>query len=150
LKVKIMAAECEETPQEDPTGPEEMANIPSNWRAPRAGWLKANWDAALNNTSRKMGIGVVVRNESGEVVAALAKVIPFVEDPTAAEAIAAWHAVNLCVDRGFHQVASVGEGLTNCSFCAQPNLAKLELLWTVVRRHKSEVLEHASGGNQIC
>jgi ribonuclease HI len=104
LKVKIMAAECEETPQEDPTGPEEMANIPSNWRAPRAGWLKANWDAALNNTSRKMGIGVVVRNESGEVVAALAKVIPFVEDPTAAEAIAAWHAVNLCVDRGFHQV----------------------------------------------
>jgi hypothetical protein len=49
-----------------------------------------------------MGIGVVVRNESEGVVAALAKAIPFVEDPTAAEAIAAWHAVNLCVDRGFH------------------------------------------------
>ncbi len=58
-----------------------------------------------------MGIGVVVRNESEGVVAALAKAIPFVEDPTAAEAIAAWHAVNLCVDRGFHHVVLEGDSL---------------------------------------
>jgi ribonuclease HI len=45
----------------------------------------------------------------GGVVAALAKAIPFVEDPTAAEAIAVWHAVNLCVDRGFHQVVFEGD-----------------------------------------
>jgi ribonuclease HI len=104
-----MAVECEETPQDDPTSPEEVSNIPSNWRAPRAGWLKANWVATLNNTSMKTGIRVVVQNKSGEVVAALAKVIPFVEDSTTAEAIDAGHAVNLCVDGGFHQVVLQGD-----------------------------------------
>jgi hypothetical protein len=56
----------------------------------------------------------VVRNETGEVVAALAKAIPLVEDPTTAEAIAAWYVVKLCVDRG-----SFGGGLPDSSFCLQ-------------------------------
>jgi hypothetical protein len=47
--------------------------------------MKINWNAALNSMSRKTGIGVVVRNEVGEVVGALAKLIPIVQDPTAAK-----------------------------------------------------------------
>jgi hypothetical protein len=46
-----------------------------------------------------MGIGVIVWNEQGQVVAALAKILPFIDNPTIAEAIVAWQAVNLCVDR---------------------------------------------------
>jgi len=89
LKAQSLAAICTETKQE--ALPEKLAveKTSSRWRAPRDGWLKVNWDAALHIQTKKMGIGVVVRNETGEVKAALAKFLPLVDDPTAAEAIAA-------------------------------------------------------------
>jgi hypothetical protein len=52
-----------------------------------------------------------VQNAQGLVVAALAKVFPFVADPTIAESIAAWQVVKLCVDRGFHNVVLEGDFL---------------------------------------
>jgi phosphotransferase system IIA component len=79
-----------------------VGKIPPKWRVPAGGWLKLNWDAALNMQSKRMGIGIVVRNEKGEF-------FPSINDPTIAEALAAWHAVNLCVDRGFQ--CRVGRGL---------------------------------------
>jgi hypothetical protein len=57
MTIRNMVAEYEKTPQEEPTGPEAVANIPLNWRAPRVGWLKASWDATFNNTSRKWVLG---------------------------------------------------------------------------------------------
>jgi hypothetical protein len=83
----------------------------SRWRAPRDGWLKVNLDAALLIQTKKMGIGVVVRNETGEVKAALAKFLPLVDDPTAAKAIAAWFTVKLCVDCGFQLVVLEGDSM---------------------------------------
>jgi ribonuclease HI len=53
-----------------------------------------------------------VRNEVWEVVGALAKLIPIVEDPTAAEATAAWYVISLCVDRGYQQVVLEGDSMT--------------------------------------
>jgi hypothetical protein len=47
LKFKNMAAECAETPQEEPTGSAAVVNIPSNRRAPRVGWLKLDWTQLL-------------------------------------------------------------------------------------------------------
>jgi hypothetical protein len=52
-----------------------------------------------------------VQNAQGQVVVALAKVLPFVDDPTIVEAIAAWQAVKLCVDRGFRNVVLEGNFL---------------------------------------
>lgn len=48
-----------------------------------------------------MGVGVVVRDEGGRVVAALAKVFPYVDNPTVAETLAAWHAVFYAVIWGY-------------------------------------------------
>jgi len=53
-----------------------------------------------------------VRNEVWEVVGALAKLIPIVGDPTAAEATAAWYVISLCVDRGYQQVVLEGDSMT--------------------------------------
>jgi ribonuclease HI len=36
----------------------------------------------------------------------------FIDDPTVAEAIAAWQAVNLCVDKGFRCMALEGDSMT--------------------------------------
>lgn len=73
---------------------------PSTWNKPPAGWRKINWDAAIDKVARKMGIGTVIRDEDGGVVAARACFLPYIDDPTAAEAMAAWYAVTLGRDMG--------------------------------------------------
>ena len=45
------------------------------WKPPDAGLLKVNFDGAISDDLRVAGIGVAVRNEHGEVVAALAEQI---------------------------------------------------------------------------
>ncbi|KAL6577631.1 hypothetical protein OROMI_009959 [Orobanche minor] len=44
-----------------------------NWRKPKRGRLRVDVDAHFNPSAGKFGVGVVVRNEYGELVAALAK-----------------------------------------------------------------------------
>jgi hypothetical protein len=89
--------------------PMVVANTPPKWRLPDDGWMKANWDASLNKMSRNMSVGVVVRNDQGQVVATLAKVLPFIDDSTTVEVVATWQAVNLCASRGLHHVVVEGD-----------------------------------------
>jgi hypothetical protein len=58
-----------------------------------------------------MGIGVVVRNATGGVIAAVTKWIPCLPDLALAEAMGAWEAVNLCCDRWWMQVLLEGDSL---------------------------------------
>jgi len=111
LRAKNMDVGIADSLQEVPSSTVAVGRIPLKWRVPARGWLKLNWDAALKMQSMRMGIGIVVQNEKGEFVAAMAKVLHFINDPTVAEALAAWHAANLCVDRGFHRVVLEGDSL---------------------------------------
>ncbi|XP_062164873.1 uncharacterized protein LOC133871438 [Alnus glutinosa] len=74
------------------------------WEKPPPGWMKANWDAAVDQKLNRMSTGVVVRDEQGVVVAASMAIVPFIRDPSLAEAIGAWHALSLCSFQGFSQV----------------------------------------------
>jgi hypothetical protein len=58
----------------------EVSSTPPHeaWCKPPLEWLKCNWDAALDNETKQIGMGVVVRNSEGQVVAALAMVTPFI------------------------------------------------------------------------
>jgi hypothetical protein len=38
--------------------------------APENGWLKVNWDIALDKSNGRIGVGVIVRNHVREVIAA--------------------------------------------------------------------------------
>jgi ribonuclease HI len=60
---------------------------------------------------KTMGVGAILIDEKGQVVAAMAKVIPHFRDPTVAEAVALWKAVNLCSDIGVSQVEFEGDSL---------------------------------------
>jgi hypothetical protein len=40
------------------------------WKAPPWGVFKINWDAAIDKSSKMMGVGVIVRDGEGEVIAA--------------------------------------------------------------------------------
>jgi len=58
-----------------------------------------------------MGIGIVVRDEKGKVVAAVAKVFPCHANPLTAEAMVAWYAVQLGSGIGYSHVILEGESL---------------------------------------
>jgi hypothetical protein len=54
---------------------------------------------------------VVLRNEAGVVVAAMAKLIPIIVDPTKEKSTAAWQAVQFCCHLGHQRVVLEGDSL---------------------------------------
>jgi hypothetical protein len=63
------------------------------WEKPQHGYTKINWDAACNQSLKRMEIGIVARDEFGKVVAAATKGFPSSGDLLMAEAMGAWYAV---------------------------------------------------------
>ena len=66
--------------------------------------LKVNFDGAIFDDLRATGIGVAVRNEHGEVVAALAEQIPIPGFVFTLETLVARRAVLFARDLGLHHV----------------------------------------------
>ncbi|CAL5400558.1 unnamed protein product [Camellia sinensis] len=81
------------------------------WCAPANGWLKINFDGALFKELKAVGVGVVIRNHLGEVMAALSERLPFWVDSDCAEAYAATKAVELARDLGFSDIHLEGDSL---------------------------------------
>ncbi|XP_059431505.1 uncharacterized protein LOC132165008 [Corylus avellana] len=79
------------------------------WSAPLQGWVKANWDAALDRKSGWMGLGVVIRDSQGNMVAARCEVQKGSLVPAAAEAQAFLLAVQLCRELGLEHVHFEGD-----------------------------------------
>lgn len=71
------------------------------WKPPDVGLLKTNFDGAGFEDLGAAGIGVVVRNSSGEVLAALSEIIPLPSSIVALETIAARQAALFIRDLGF-------------------------------------------------
>ncbi|XP_062166703.1 uncharacterized protein LOC133872984 [Alnus glutinosa] len=65
------------------------------WKVHMDGFVKVNWDAAVENTKKKMGIGVIIRDSKGEV----------------AKAMAALMAENFSRKLGFYKVILGGDAL---------------------------------------
>ena len=73
------------------------------------GWVKANWDAALDSKLGRMGYGVLVRDHIGHVrVARCMNQYGFLS-PAAAEARAALMATQLCMEMGFPRIHLEGD-----------------------------------------
>jgi len=81
------------------------------WKPPVAGFLKVNWDASLNINSKLVGLGCVIRNEEGCVIAAKCCVRKAVVDPVCAEAMAALAALDFCSDMGCVSIECEGDSL---------------------------------------
>jgi hypothetical protein len=81
------------------------------WERPKEGFVKLNWDAAINRRSKRMGAGVIARDETGMVVAALSASRPSITDPATAEAIVAWMMADFCCKLGFRRVVLEGDSM---------------------------------------
>jgi ribonuclease HI len=95
-----------------------------------------------------MGIGIVIRDAVGQVIAAKALMIPYVIDPAGAEAIAAWHAICFGRDMGGSRVILEGDSkvvalaLSRRSHCNQANGFLIEDSWTMFSFFNSVEVSH--------
>jgi len=60
-----------------------------SWNPPNVDTVKINWDAAIDKRKNLMGVGIIVRNNFGAVLATQCAVQKFILDPSVAEAIGA-------------------------------------------------------------
>jgi ribonuclease HI len=123
--------------------------VVKKWEPPVGGCLKLNWDATLCSTKNMMGVGVVLRDEHGAVVAALASVFPFVRDPVLAEATALWKAVKFCGEVGCQRVVFEGDSLqvvqlVNNAQCWNRYGQLLEDVRTFLAEFHFHVVQHVS------
>nr|POE82021.1 hypothetical protein CFP56_43181 [Quercus suber] len=70
------------------------------WIPPRDGMYKTNYDGVVFAESEEAGIGVIVRDGKGDVIAALAKKIPYPSLVEVLEALAARRAAKFVVELG--------------------------------------------------
>jgi hypothetical protein len=83
----------------------------TTWQRLEHGYLKANWDAALDRNGRRMGVGLIVHDHKGRVVVALYAPRLYVHDHTTAEALAAWHLAEFCMQLGYKKIILEGDSL---------------------------------------
>jgi ribonuclease HI len=78
------------------------------WKAPPVDFVKINWDAAVDSVNRRMGIGVIVRDHTREVIATISAPKNYITALDIAEAVAALKAVTFCRERGLSKVVLEG------------------------------------------
>ena len=72
----------------------------TKWISPGVGMYKANYDGAVFAESEEAGIGVIVRDDKGDVIVALAEKIPYPVSVEVLEALAARRAAKFVVELG--------------------------------------------------
>jgi ribonuclease HI len=77
--------------------------------APPYGWFKANWDAAVGAKSDCVGLGVIIRDHCGNMVAAKSLTRRGLLEPAAAEALAALMAIQLARALGLRNLYLEGD-----------------------------------------
>uniref|UniRef100_A0A7N2LRV2 RNase H type-1 domain-containing protein n=1 Tax=Quercus lobata TaxID=97700 RepID=A0A7N2LRV2_QUELO len=100
---------------------------------------KVNFDAAVFADLDALGVGVVVRNDKGEVMASLSTKGPPVQDSEEAEALACRRAMEFAVEVGFLEVILEGDNVTvmKSLISLKPNSANS--VAHALAKHASEV-----------
>lgn len=83
----------------------------THWTPPVAGIYKINFDGAISSTDSKGGMGSVIRNGSGDLMAAVSDCLDGASDSDHVEAAAALMAVNVANEIGLKDVILEGDSL---------------------------------------
>jgi ribonuclease HI len=103
-----------------------ITRVPTKWQFPPPGLYKVNWDAAIDSLNKRMGMGIIVRDCAGQVIAAKSQTVFFLQDPVIAEAQAALCAVEFSRDLGLQSIILEGDSLqvVNALKDPRPNWTK--------------------------
>ncbi|XP_059446901.1 uncharacterized protein LOC132178490 [Corylus avellana] len=85
------------------------SSMPLRWIVPPPGWCKANWDLGLDKQPERFGMGVVVRDQMGDIVIASCTTRPGIPDPTSAEAMGALFAASFWQQIGIRRLILEGD-----------------------------------------
>ena len=88
-----------------------QVHVPPNilWKAPPDDYIKVNWDASIDVARQLMRMGVVARNNRGEVLAMFCATKRCALEPSAAEALAAWQAAQLGLRMQWRKIILEGD-----------------------------------------
>jgi hypothetical protein len=78
---------------------------------PLFGFLKINWDVAIGERQQSMGMGFILRDHLGGVLASHCSTKPFISDPGIAKVLVACKMLKVVAGLGFHNVALEGDYL---------------------------------------
>ncbi|XP_042983215.1 uncharacterized protein LOC122312624 [Carya illinoinensis] len=78
---------------------------------PPPDFYKANWYAAVDKENSKIGVGVIVRDSGGLIIASLCSSISLSPDPLLGEAVAALGASSFYSELGLNQIMLEGDSL---------------------------------------
>ena len=109
------------------------ADFLQNWKPPTGQLYKLNFDAAIFANSS--GIGAVIRNAAGEVMAALSARGAAVIDSEEAEAIACRKALEFAIDAGFSELVVEGDNSVVLSSVSSihPDWSRLGVIYDDIR-----------------
>jgi hypothetical protein len=93
------------------TRPKVVSITNLSWQAPLEGFVKVNWDAAVDKDHRKMGNEAIIRDYQGEVLATLSVSKDYITDLVIAEATATWRAALFCRELRHQWVEFEGDAL---------------------------------------
>ncbi|KAH6829009.1 hypothetical protein C2S53_011926 [Perilla frutescens var. hirtella] len=92
------------------------------WPYPPEGCCRVDVDALFNPVLRLYGLGVVIRNSTGSIVAALAKSIKHPTSVLGAEILAAISGINLCLDEGITPVLLFSNSILTVQVLSDSNV----------------------------
>ncbi|KAK9996774.1 hypothetical protein SO802_021460 [Lithocarpus litseifolius] len=101
------------------------------WQPPPSIVYKLNFDAAIFSGMEKSGIGAIIRNERGEVMAGMSTIGPTVETGEEAELLACRRSLEFAVDAGFTEVMIEGDN-TNVMQAISSDVVNYSFLGNVV------------------
>ena len=109
------------------------------WRAPPTGFMKINFDGAVFDDANMSGVGVVIRDCYGEVLAYCSDKISHAYEAEVTEALAAQKALSFAQELGFQNVILEGDelGLIQALKSQEQNLCPLGLLVEDVKIYSS-------------
>ena len=84
-------------------------SVTVKWKPTRSDFYKVNYDGAVLKDSGEAGIGVVIRNEKGEVMGSLAEKIKKPDSVEVLEALAARRAILFATELGLQRVIIEGD-----------------------------------------
>ena len=87
-------------------------SVEATWQPPKPPWYEANMDGAIFSQQKETGIGVVIRDHHGVVVAALGKKLKALLGAIEVEAKAMKEAVNFTWDIGIRDCLFESDSLT--------------------------------------
>ena len=101
------------------------------WTPPPESVFKLNFDAAIFMESDRFGFGVIIRNDKGEVMAAMSAKGPAVSSSDEAKMLACRKVIEFTMDDGFSKLVIKGDN-ANVIKAISSSMANLSLIWNVV------------------